>query len=872
MATALIGLVTLTIPSATIRGALNGHSSLLVPLIVLWAVWARPSEDERLIPAWRAVQYGVISYALYDLAWYGEWLGWLTLPRGLGDLFNLAFAPMCLVGLLRATTPAPTKHARAVGYLDAVILTLATSTIVSSALALTGGVLRPLLTARDLVLVLSPMVDVLTLSGLALVWTRRAHTAPVPWIAPLVGAVLTSLVADVWFAFMPSVGAGSPWFVIAGWFAAWTLIGRAATAPARADAAPVGHVTRLPYVLALGSYASLLVIIAADARHAILPTALAIGVLTIFVLARQVVALRDLSLLQQGQSRAEADARLAALVQHSSDTTLILDERFCVTWISPAVTATFGATEEMLQGRSIMPLVHRDDQATALRALEQLLAHPEERATCVVRLLDAAGAARWVEATGSNLLGVPSVGGLVLNARDITERRLLEQQMLDLALRDPLTGLGNRRLFRDRLTHALERRHRRPDGVAVLLIDLDHFKVINDTMGHAQGDALLVSVGERLSATLRTSDTIARLGGDEFGVLLEDLTDAREADATAARVQHAFGIPLLLDGRVFDVRASIGLASARDGQDADEVLADADVAMYSAKAMGRGRSARFTEAMRAEVVERHEIETDLRRALERDEFEVVYQPQVDLRTGEVIGAEALVRWRHPEKGVVPPARFIGIAEQSDLIVTIGRRVLGAAARDVRRFMQIQGGTRFHVAVNFSPRELGTGALADVLASVTQDAGIPTDLVMVELTESAFATDEGAIAAELQRLRALGVRIALDDFGTGYSALAYLRKFPIDIIKVDKSFVSWVRRDAANDGVTRAIVSMARSLSLDTIAEGVETDDQVAWLQGMGCTMGQGYLFGRPVAASDFEGLLRGWNPARYASRQQAPLP
>ncbi|MBL8983136.1 MAG: EAL domain-containing protein, partial [Gemmatimonadetes bacterium] len=344
-----------------------------------------------------------------------------------------------------------------------------------------------------------------------------------------------------------------------------------------------------------------------------------------------------------------------------------------------------------------------------------------------------------------------------------------------------------------------------------------------------------------------------------------------EADATAARVQQAFGAPLLIGGRVVDVRASIGLATARDGQDADEVLADADVAMYSAKAMGRGRSARFTDAMRAEVVERHEIETDLRRALERDEFEVVYQPQVNLRTGEVIGAEALVRWRHPEKGVIPPARFIGIAEQSDLIVTIGRRVLGAAAHDVRRFSQVQGSSRFHVAVNFSPRELSTGALADVLSSVTQDAGIPTNMVMVELTESAFAADEGAIATELQRLRALGVRIALDDFGTGYSALAYLRKFPIDIIKVDKSFVSWVRRDAANDGVTRAIVSMARSLSLDTIAEGVETDDQVAWLQGMGCTMGQGYLFGRPVSASEFEEMLRGWNPARYASRAPAPL-
>ena len=851
------------------RGTFYGHSSWVVPAAA-WIGCARAlfRGDNGSTVGWGPVLVGVTGFAVYDFLWFLDWAGWWSAPAGLGDACNLLFAPLCLIGLLRASPRREQAQGGQGTYLDATILGLAATTVVLTGIALAGGATRPVASFRDLLLVLAPAVDLFVLGGLALVWARRRQGAPPAWLPAIAGAVLVALIADLWYAFAPSVGVRSPAFVALTWYSTWALVGVASSRVGRQTlpAGPPG-VPRLPYVLALGSYVGLLTAIAVDARRAILPIAIAVGVLVILVLMRQLMSLHELSSLQREHAHAEADARLGALVRHSKDMTLVVDHTFTIQWASPSVDAAFGVHASSLIAKPLLPLVHRDDQVTAERSLTRLMTHPQERASCEVRMRDATGQWRWVEASGSNLVEVAGVRGLVLNARDITERKVLEQQMLDMALRDPLTGLANRRLFRDRLTHALERRHRRPDSVAVLLIDLDHFKIVNDTLGHAQGDALLISVGERLATTLRTSDTVARLGGDEFGILLEDLAHAAEADATAARIQRALAAPLTVGSRALEVRASIGLASARDGQDADEVLADADVAMYSAKTTGRGRSARFTEAMRAQVVERHEIEADLRRAVTEGEFEVCYQPLVHLSTGAIVGAEALVRWRHPVKGLIEPTRFIGVAEQSDLIVAIGQHVLRTAARDAAGFRRLVHPAPFHVAVNISPRELGNGALAS-LSETLRDAGIPPEMLVIELTESALQDDEGVVQAELHRLRALGVKIALDDFGTGYSALAYLRKFPIDILKIDKSFVSWVRRDAANDGVTHAIVAMARSLSLETIAEGVETADQVAWLQEMGCTMSQGFLFGRPMGAEALVALLDTWDADRFC----APVP
>ena len=439
-------------------------------------------------------------------------------------------------------------------------------------------------------------------------------------------------------------------------------------------------------------------------------------------------------------------------------------------------------------------------------------------------------------------------------------------------MRDPLTGLGNRRLLSDRVEHALQRRVRRGSRVALLLLDLDHFKLVNDTLGHAKGDALLIAVSERLQCVLRTGDTVARLGGDEFAVLLEDLSSDEEADATALRIQEALDRPFRLDDReeVF-VRASIGVALATDGQDVDALIADADAAMYGAKNAGRGRVERFSSEMRASVAERMDLEADLRFALERGELDLVYQPVVDLENGCISGAEALIRWTHPEHGMVLPGRFIPVAEESELIIDIGRFVIRRAAIDAARFRSAcDAARRLRVAVNLSARHVLSPELLDDVSDALSLAGVSGAAMAVELTESVLASNEPVVAARLRGLRDLGVRIALDDFGTGYSSLAYLRRFPIDVLKVDKSFVSHDRENAANDGVAKAIVSIGQSLGMRTIAEGVETVEQLERLRNIGCSLGQGYLFSRPLDRDAFEALLVSWVPSTMAP-PTAPL-
>ncbi len=568
----------------------------------------------------------------------------------------------------------------------------------------------------------------------------------------------------------------------------------------------------------------------------------------------------------------QADRRLAALVRHGSDMLMILELDTTVRYASPSHLKVMGVPPELLVGKRMNEQIHRDDMAQAGPGFERLSTGVSLQESLVVRLRDSSGTWRWIEAVGTNLLHEPSIAGLVLNSRDISERKQLEAQLTELALRDPLTGLGNRRLLSDRVEHALQRRVRRGSRVALLLLDLDHFKLVNDTLGHAKGDALLIAVSERLQCVLRTGDTVARLGGDEFAVLLEDLSSDEEADATALRIQEALDRPFRLDDReeVF-VRASIGVALATDGQDVDALIADADAAMYGAKNAGRGRVERFSSEMRASVAERMDLEADLRFALERGELDLVYQPVVDLENGCISGAEALIRWTHPEHGMVLPGRFIPVAEESELIIDIGRFVIRRAAIDAARFRSAcDAARRLRVAVNLSARHVLSPELLDDVSDALSIAGVSGAAMAVELTESVLASNEPVVAARLRGLRDLGVRIALDDFGTGYSSLAYLRRFPIDVLKVDKSFVSHGRENAANDGVAKAIVSIGQSLGMRTIAEGVETVEQLERLRNIGCSLGQGYLFSRPLDRDAFEALLVSWVPSTMAP-PTAPL-
>jgi diguanylate cyclase (GGDEF)-like protein len=445
--------------------------------------------------------------------------------------------------------------------------------------------------------------------------------------------------------------------------------------------------------------------------------------------------------------------------------------------------------------------------------------------------------------------------------REAFEReREAAEQLKHQAFHDSLTNLANRALFADRVEHALHRARRLDSTIALLLLDLDDFKTVNDSMGHAVGDELLVAVAKRLDGFLRESDTAARLGGDEFAVLLEDVPEPADAAHTAQRIIDALEQPFELGGRKEFVHASVGVALGGAGAGAGalesgDLLRNADVAMYIAKWEGKRRYAFFRPSLHASVLERLELKGDLQRALEHDEFVVEYQPIVDLQTGRVRGMEALVRWRHPARGVKEPAQFVPLAEETGLILPIGNWVLGEACRQ----MSLWHGAYdplLAIHVNLSPRQLYEPGLTEAVAAVLDRTGVPPERLMLEITESVFMRDTDATKAKLAALRELGVRLAIDDFGTGYAALDYLKRFPIDAIKVAKPFVDDVASVTANPALARAIVRLGETFGLETIAEGIERPEQALRLRDMGCPLGQGFHYARPLAAGAAESLLK----------------
>ena len=849
---------------------LYAHSSLVMPMLPVAAgirAWRRgAAQDAR--GGWAWVLAALLLFCVSDLLWYRAWLQDTTLMAPVLDVLNLLFAPLVLIGLLHHSKQATTRDTRHHEYLDAAIIALGTAAIVHATMTLVGGGVRPVRDAHDVISVLTPLADLLTLGGLGLLWVRRGTGGVPVWTLSLSVALLLGFVGDVWYAAPVSVGNDSPWFVMAAWYGCWAALGIGATRAVRPIAMPIrlGRISRLPYILAVVCYAALAVAVGIDERDAIISTTIGAGIVTLLVLLRQLAAVQDVTQMEADRAQSHADQRLAALVRHGNDMLTIVNPDMTVQYASPSHRLILGITTDVLVGRHVLSDIHHDDRFEAERSLARLLHGNSVRESLVVRLRHAEGHWRWVEVVGTNLIAEPTVGGLVLNSRDITDRKALEDQLVEQALRDPLTGLGNRRLFGDRVAHALDRQRRHQETVAVLLLDLDHFKFVNDTLGHAKGDALLVAVAGRLQLVVRAGDTVARLGGDEFAVLLEDLTPGDEADATAVRILHALDRPFLLDDREVFVRASIGIAWATEGQSVDDLVTDADVAMYAAKSAGRSRIERFSSAMRDSVTERHDVEAAMRGALEREEFDVVYQPLVDLETGEIAGAEALIRWRHREKGLLLPSRFIPIAEESELIVLIGRMVLRRAAIDVAMFRDASDATaNLRVAVNLSARHLLSPELVSDVESALADAGVSGHALTVELTESVLASHESILVERLQTLRALGMQIALDDFGTGYSSLAYLRRYPIDVLKVDQSFVSWVNEDGSSDGVAKAIVSIGQSLSMHTVAEGIETQLQLEQLRALGCSFGQGYLFSQPLSSEAFVELLAAWEPRRFSA-------
>ena len=569
------------------------------------------------------------------------------------------------------------------------------------------------------------------------------------------------------------------------------------------------------------------------------------------------------------EARTELAAREAeyrALAEHSSDLVARhdLDGRYL--YASPAAERLLGYRPEELIGRTAweIGLVHPDD-AEGARGLRQAIYDGGQTATGAWRVLRPDGTTRWVETA---IRAVPDADGrphqVVAVTRDVSERKDAELRLAHQALHDALTGLPNRALFHDRLEQALRRARRTGRGVAVLFVDLDRFKLINDSFGHAAGDRLLIDVAARLRDMLRPADTIARFGGDELTILCEDLDGEAGALAVAHRIAAAFEEPFVVDDGEAFLQASVGIALAGESATPEDLVRDADAAMYKAKERGRSRIEVFDEAMRADARERVATESALRRAIERDELCIHVQPVVRIGDEAIMGFEALVRWDHPERGLVPPGQFIPLAEETGLIVPIGNWVIREVCRTLRRWTDELGADWVPCSLNLSVRHLQQPDLVSTVRGALEEFGIEPRRLVLEITESAVMENGSGTVETLKALKALGVRLALDDFGTGYSSLAHLHRFPLDVLKIDRSFTAALDADHNGASIAGAIVSLAQALDLETVAEGIEDSDQHAQLAGLGCTYGQGFLFSRPLPPAAFDDRLRGRRPLRNA--------
>jgi diguanylate cyclase (GGDEF)-like protein/PAS domain S-box-containing protein len=518
-----------------------------------------------------------------------------------------------------------------------------------------------------------------------------------------------------------------------------------------------------------------------------------------------------------------------------------------------------GYEEHELLGMTFQEITHPDELASVLSHSRQMLEGRVPTCQTEKRYIHKDGHVVWINLGISRVGGTPSGGSrLIFQIQDITDRKLAERRLLHDAFHDVLTGLSNRALFIDRLKLALAR-HKRlgADHFAVLFLDLDRFKVINDSLGHAIGDQLLVGIARRLETCLRPGDTVARLGGDEFTILLEDVTDTREVTAIAQRIQKELALPFNLGGHEVFTTASIGIAPSTTGYERpDDILRDADTAMYRAKSLGKSRFEIFDKEMHTRAVNLLHLETDLRRALDRREFAVYYQPIVLLGTGEVRGFEALLRWRHPAHGFISPAEFIPVAEETGLILTIGRWALEEACRQMREWQsQFPRAAEMYVSVNLSGRQFANPELCEQIREALETTGLRPGSLKLEITESVVMENTEKTIEMLRQLRALGVESSIDDFGTGYSSLSYLHHFPSTTLKIDRSFIGRMGGADENTEIVHTILLLARNLGMQVVAEGVETEGQLAQLQALSCDYGQGYLFSKAVNPSAVARML-----------------
>jgi diguanylate cyclase (GGDEF)-like protein/PAS domain S-box-containing protein len=814
------------------------HAAELVSILVA-AATARRMPPGPLRSAWASLAVALAVYFIGDCIGIVYWLAGLDPFPGPADVFYCAFYLPLAASALWFIRAAAVRVQWAQLSLDATIFVVGFGAffwflvVQPAAMHAPLGVLKEALSeaylALDSLCLLLFGVLLLTGSGITGGWRiplllltgfATMFLGDILWsLAKVRGYYLPGGIQDVLYlsCYLPMVVAGRAQM-------------RAVERPARETSRISGALARsMPYAAMAAAF---LVLIYLSRGGLGGQATLMIGVvfaLTLLLMFRQAVVLRM------------AEEHYASLVANASDVIMIVGTDGVVRFASPAATRTLGFKPEEITGKRLAELWGGEDG----ERLSGFLAEIARTTSGVVGPVELRieRAARVIEGVGSNLSEDPAVRGLALNFRDISERKMLEEKLRQLAFHDPLTLLANRNLFRDRVQHALARVQRDNRCAAVMFLDVDNFKNINDSLGHDAGDRLLQAVAQRIVQTSRSSDTVARLGGDEFGVLLEGIATAGDARRVADALIESLGTPFSLDGREVRVTASIGVAFSAADTTAKALLSNADLAMYHAKAAGKNRHVTFQPQMQTLLQERLRLEADIGRALAREEFFLEYQPIVDLGTRTLLGVEALVRWRHPEAGVLMPGSFIQVLEECGQITALGRWVLRQACRDVCAWRRsIAGSAALRLAVNISARHLQHGELVRDVSEALQASGFEADNLVIELTESTMMYNSEVNLDRFHRLKALGVKVAIDDFGTGYSSLSYLHRFPIDILKIDRSFVNGLTSSDDGPDLARAVITLGQTLGLDTVAEGIELEPQVTALLALGCVAGQGFLF------------------------------
>ncbi len=858
--------VLLAVQSATADTALGVglyHGTVWASVVVAWA-GARRSGRQAAV--WLAL--GVTLSAVGDAIW--QVLITLDMPPGdasAADLCYLGSYVVLGVGLtVLARTPGHGDGERLAGWIDAVVVFVAALLVVWQ-VSISATVLDESLGVLSrVVLVLYPAMDA-ALIGLVvrLLATRRRGE----WSSLAVAAACGCwLVSDMGYLLLTdAVGVGS--WLDTGWLLGSLLLAGAAWS--RPHAAPSGPGAEPPgaglarLAVCLGALmvppTTELVVQLGEGPDASAAAFLGTGVLTALVFLRAALLLRgEAAARALVRSRERYAAKLAA---HSSDAVLVLAPDGRLLGDPAPLTQVLGVAASG-------PVSTAD--AVRLSGVD-----PETAADLFARALAAGGAVvdaevparlqgedRWLGVRLTDASGDPDIGGVVVHVTDVTGRRRAEEALAHSALHDGLTGLANRTLFTDRVGQALRRTVRGGGSAAVLSIDVDGFKAVNDALGHSAGDALLREVADRLRGAVRADDTVARLGGDEFAVLVEQSGEGDdEALATATRVREVLSRPVALRGGPVTVSASLGVAVGRGGAGAPSLIADADLALYAAKLGGRDRTTVFEPGMRAAAEAARELEQELRGALAGGEFRLVYQPVVALADRRVTGFEALLRWDSPRLGPVGPDRFVPVAEAAGLMDAIGAWVLHEACTTAATWLRDHPGAGgLSMAVNVSATQLGSPDLAGSITAALAASGLPVSALVLEVTETALVGDPERAAASLAELRALGVRLALDDFGTGYSSLAHLRQFTVDVLKIDRSFVREVTDGEPLPAIVRGTIDLGRTLGLEVLAEGVESEHQARLLAAGSCDTAQGYLFARPLERCDAEALLLEQVPAR----------